>query len=235
MVNNFSYRRALIKISGDTFGTPRDINISLLQQLVHEISAIQPHVELSFMIGGGNLFRGRDPIPGIAPIVIDKIGMISTLINALIFEHLLEQHNIPTVIMSALPVAQLAEGYVRERAIQYLESKYVVLFAMGLGSPFFTTDTAAVLRAAELHADVMIKGSKVDGVYDSDPNENPHARMFTELTFDEALHRNLRVMDRTAFALAAEQKIPIIVLNIMKSGNLTRALQGDKVGTLLHR
>ena len=187
------------------------------------------------MIGGGNLFRGRDPIPGITSIVIDKIGMISTLINALIFEHLLEQHNIPTVIMSALPVAQLAEGYVRERAIQYLESKYVVLFAMGLGSPFFTTDTAAVLRAAELHAEVVIKGSKVDGVYDSDPNENPHAKMFTELTFDEALHRNLRVMDRTAFALAAEQEIPIIVLNIMKSGNLTRALKGDKVGTLLHR
>jgi uridylate kinase len=232
-----AYQRVLLKISGELLAGDQGYGIhpKVLDDLSSEIgSVVALGVEVAVVIGGGNIFRGiAASATGMERASADYMGMLATILNALALQNALERKNITTRVQSAIEMRQLAEGYIRRRAIRHLEKKRVVIFAGGTGNPYFSTDTAAVLRAMEIGAEVVMKGTKVDGIYEADPVTNPTAKKFTELPFLSILNQNLKVMDSTAITLCMDNKLPLIVFNLKESGNLLRVVQGDKIGTLV--
>ncbi len=232
------YKRVLLKLSGealmgdDQFG----INRASIEHMVKDvIEATQLGVEMAIVIGGGNIFRGVAPgAKGMDRATADYMGMLATVINSLALSDSLRQAGITTRVMSAIGIEQVVESYVRPKALQYLEEGKVVVFAAGTGNPFFTTDTAAALRGAEIGAELVLKATKVDGVYTADPVKDPDAKRYSSITFDEAIEKHLEVMDGTAFALCRDQKLPIKVFSILKPGALKRVLLGEDEGTLVH-
>jgi uridylate kinase len=192
-------------------------------------------VEIALVIGGGNIFRGMGgPEFGIDRATGDYMGMLATVINALALQAALEQSGVPTRVLSAIEIKEVAEPYIRRRATRHLEKGRVIIFAAGTGNPFFTTDTAASLRAMEIGAQVIFKATRVDGVYDSDPLKNPKAVRFDELTYIDVLSRHLQVMDSTAVSLCMDNGLPILVFNMLESGNIKRAVVGERIGTIVH-
>lgn len=231
------YRRILLKISGEmlagnqAYGINPDILTTLATE-VHEV--VNMKVEVALVIGGGNIFRGiAASADGMERAVADYMGMLATVLNALALQNALEKAGVPTRVLSAIEMRQLAESYIRRRAIRHLEKKRVVIFAAGTGNPYFTTDTAAALRAMEIKADVIMKGTKVNGIYDSDPLSNPSAKMFHELPFLSVINKGLKVMDATAITLCMDNNLPLIVFNLTEPGNLKRVVLGEKIGTIV--
>jgi uridylate kinase len=232
------YKRVLLKLSGEAFAGDRGYGIdpNFLEYITAEIkSLVDEGVQLAVVIGGGNIFRGITGLEiGIDRATGDYMGMLATVINALALQSALEKlRGIPTRVLSAIEMRQVAEPYIRRRAIRHLEKGRVVIFAAGTGNPFFSTDTAGALRAAEISAQLFIKATKVDGIYTDDPIKNPQAEFIDEISYLEAINRGIRVMDHTALTLCMENKIPILVLNINKPGNLLRAVRGERVGSLV--
>jgi uridylate kinase len=232
------YRRVLLKCSGEALmgPTPSGIDFDTVDRITSEIKAVHSlGGEVCLVIGGGNIFRGvAGATQGMQRASADYMGMLATVINALAVQHALESHDVPSRVMSALRMDTVCEPYIRRRAIRHLEKGRVVIFAAGTGNPFFTTDTAAALRASEMGCQALLKGTKVDGVYTADPKRNPGATRYAQITFDEAIVRNLQVMDATAFALCRDQKLPIKVFSIVKAGALRRVVMGEDEGTLVH-
>jgi uridylate kinase len=232
------YKRVLLKLSGEAFAGDQGYGIdpNFLEYITAEIkSLVDEGVQLAVVIGGGNIFRGITGLEiGIDRATGDYMGMLATVINALALQSALEKlRGIPTRVLSAIEMRQVAEPYIRRRAIRHLEKGRVVIFAAGTGNPFFSTDTAGALRAAEISAQLFIKGTKVDGIYTDDPIKNPQAEFIDEISYLETINRGIRVMDHTALTLCMENKIPILVLNINKPGNLLRAVRGERVGSLV--
>ncbi len=232
------YKRVLLKLSGEAFAGEQDFGIDpkFLEYISLEIkSLVEVGVQTAIVIGGGNIFRGIEGLEiGIDRATGDYMGMLATVINALALQSALERiAQIPTRVLSAIEMRQIAEPYIRRRAIRHLEKGRVVIFAAGTGNPFFSTDTAGALRAIEIGADLLIKATKVDGIYTDDPLKNPKAEFIQEIAYLEAINRGLRVMDYTAMTLCKENKLPILVLNIKKPGNLLRAVMGERVGSLV--
>jgi uridylate kinase len=232
------HKRLLLKLSGealmgeDAFG----INRATIVRMVEEISSVTAMgVQLAVVIGGGNIFRGvAGGAVGMDRATADYMGMLATVMNALALADTMEKAGLVARVMSAIAIEQVVEPYVRPKALQYLEEGKVVVFAAGTGNPFFTTDTAAALRGAEIGAEMVLKATKVDGVYSADPKTDPTARRYGKITFDEAMSRNLGIMDATAFALCRDQKLPIKVFSIFKHGALKRVVMGEDEGTLVH-
>lgn len=231
------YQRILLKLSGealmgdDAFGISRQT----IERIAREIRAVhQLGVELAVVIGGGNIFRGVAGAAGMDRATADYMGMLATVMNALALQDALRQVEVPARTQSALKIEQVVEPYIRPKALRYLEEGKVVIFAAGTGNPFFTTDTAAALRGAEMGVEVVLKATKVDGVYDADPAHYPQAQRYKALSFDQAIRDNLRVMDATAFALCRDQRLPVIVFSIFKEGGLRSVLLGEPEGTLVH-
>lgn len=232
------YKRILLKLSGEALGGENSygINVSEVEAIAGRIKEVHAMgVEVAVVIGAGNIWRGKQGLDrGMDRATADYMGMLGTMMNSLALMDALERLNVFTRVMSAIEMRAIAEPYIRRRAIRHLEKKRVVIFGAGTGNPFFSTDTAAALRATEIDADVVIKATKVDGVYDSDPKKNPNAVKFDELTYIEVLNCRLQVMDSTAITHCMENKIPILVLNLWDQSSLTSALNGEKVGTLVH-
>ncbi|MCT6881529.1 MULTISPECIES: UMP kinase [Snodgrassella] len=238
MTKPAKYKRVLLKLSGeslmgpDAFGINRDTIMQITAQ-VKEV--VEMGVEVAIVIGGGNIFRGMaQSAKGMERATADYMGMMATVMNALALKEAFETQQIKARVQSALSMQQVAETYARPKAIQYLEEGKVVIFAAGTGNPFFTTDTAASLRGVEMNCDIMLKATNVDGVYTADPKTNPEARRYQQITFDEAISQNLKVMDATAFALCREQKLNIVVFGIFKPGALKKVIMGEDEGTLVH-
>lgn len=238
MTQQTKYKRVLLKLSGealmgqDAFGINRDTIMQIVAQ-VKEI--VEMGVQVGIVVGGGNIFRGvATQAKGMDRSTADYMGMMATVMNALALKDAFESLGLKARVQSALSMQQIAETYARPKAIQYLEEGKVVIFAAGTGNPFFTTDTAASLRGAEMNCDIMLKATNVDGVYTADPKKDPNATRYQTITFDEAISQNLRVMDATAFALCREQKLNIVVFAIAKEGALKRVIQGEDEGTLVH-
>ena len=232
------YQRILLKLSGealmgpDAFGINRDTIMQIVGQ-VKEV--VDLGVEVAVVIGGGNIFRGMaQSAKGMDRATADYMGMMATVMNALALKEAFEALGVTARVQSALSMQAITETYARPKAIQYLEEGKVVIFAAGTGNPFFTTDTAAALRGAEMNADIMLKATNVDGVYTADPKKDPAATRYQTVTFDEAISNNLKVMDATAFALCREQKLNIVVFGIFKEGALKRVILGEDEGTLVH-
>jgi uridylate kinase len=231
------YRRILLKLSGEALGDDRGtgVNPEAIHEMARQIRGVRDlGVDIVIVVGGGNIFRGlQGSEKGIERATADYMGMLGTVINALALQDALEKQGVPTRVQSAISLAQVAEPFIRRRAVRHLEKNRVVIFGGGTGNPYFSTDTTAALRAAEVGADVILKATKVDGIYDSDPKKNPKAQRFEQITFMEALQRQLKVMDSTAFSLCMDNKMPIIVFNMFEDDNLARVVQGEKVGTLV--
>ena len=231
------YRRILFKISGEILaGTrPNGIDHARLDDITREIHGVHElGVEVGVVIGGGNIFRGLSEAGGgMDRGNADHMGMLATVINALAMQDSLERHGLFTRVMTAIKMEQVAEPYIRRRAIRHLEKGRVVIMAAGTGNPYFTTDTAAALRAVEIGAEALLKGTKVDGVYSGDPMLDPNATFFRRLNYLDVLSRGLRVMDSTAISLCMENALPIIVFNLNRSGNLKRVVEGEEVGTMV--
>ncbi|MBU2445806.1 MAG: UMP kinase [Bacteroidetes bacterium] len=232
------YKRILLKLSGeDLLGEKKfGIDPKVLQRLADEIDQVRKlDVEIAIVIGGGNIFRGVSGIDqGFDQVTGDQMGMLATLINSLALQTTLENRNIHTRLLSAIRIEEIAEPYIRRRAIRHLEKGRVIILGAGTGHPYFTTDTAAALRAVEIKADVILKGTRVEGVYDSDPEMNANAIKYTEINFLDVLKKGLKVMDLTAVTLCQENKLPIIVFNMNKHENLKRLLLGEKIGTIVN-
>ncbi len=231
------YRRILLKLSGEALMGGREYGIDpeTLARFADDIVSVHAlGVEIGVVIGGGNIFRGVSAAAeGIHQATGDQMGMLATMINSLALQNMLEKKGVVTRLASAIEMASIAEPYIRRRVIRHLEKGRVVILGAGTGHPYFTTDTAAALRAVEIGADVIIKGTRVDGVYDSDPEQNPEAFRFPEITFVDILRRDLKVMDATAITLCRENNLPILVFNMNVPGNLKRLILGDAVGTLV--
>lgn len=229
------YKRVLLKLSGESLMGDRSYGIdpNVLNTFSEEIKSIQKlGAEIGIVIGGGNIYRGVDlSADGIDKVTGDHMGMLATVINALALQNALEKHGVYTRCQTAINMERIAEPFIRRRAIRHLEKGRIVIFAAGTGNPYFTTDTAAALRAIEIEADVIIKGTRVDGVYDSDPEKNAKAIRFPEITYRDVLEKDLRVMDLTAITLCKENKLPIIIFNMNTPGNLRRVLLGEPVGS----
>lgn len=231
------YRRVLIKLSGEALMGEREFGIdsSALRFFASEIFQIHRlGVEIGIVVGGGNIFRGvQSAARGIEKVTGDYMGMLATIINCLAFQNVLEEMGIDTRLQTAITMTSIAEPYIRRKAIRHLEKGRIVLFGGGTGLPNFTTDTTAVLRAIEIGAEVVIKGTRVEGVFDADPLKNPNAKLLRLLTFDDAILHHLNIMDQTAFTLCRDHKIPIVVLKITTPGNLLRLIQGETVGSMV--
>ncbi|MDO5057250.1 MAG: UMP kinase [Lautropia sp.] len=233
-----AYRRVLLKLSGealmgnDSYG----INRQTIEQMCRQVAEVNSlGVELAVVIGGGNIFRGVSVgAAGMDRATADYMGMLATVMNALALQDALRHAGVEARVQSALNIEQIVEPYIRPKALRYLEEGKVVIFAAGTGNPFFTTDTAAALRGAEINAELILKATKVDGVYTADPVKDPSATRYREITFDEAILRNLKVMDAAAFALCRDQNMPLKVFSIFKEGALTRVVCGEDEGTLVH-
>ncbi len=233
-----SYKRILLKLSGealmgdDSYG----INRAVIERIVAEIGEVVAlGVQVAVVIGGGNIFRGVAPAAaGMDRATADYMGMLATVMNAMALQDAMNRSGVECRVQSALNLEQVAEPFIRGKALRYLEEGKVVIFAAGIGSPFFTTDTAAALRGVEMDADVVIKATKVDGVYTADPKTDASATRYQKLSFDEAITKNLKVMDATALTLCRDQNLPIIVFSIFKHGALKRVVMGEDEGTLVH-
>ncbi len=231
------YKRILLKLSGESLMGDRQFGISsaILASFAEEVrEAHKLGVQIGLVVGGGNIFRGvQAAAQGIDKVSGDYMGMLATVINSIGFQNALEKLGVPTRLQTAIHMHQIAEPYIRRRAMRHLEKNRVVIFGAGTGNPYFTTDTAAALRAIEIEADVIIKGTRVDGVYDSDPEKNPDAQRFDTITYQAVLARDLKVMDSTAITLCRENKLPILVFNMNEKGNLTRLLMGEQIATIV--
>jgi len=233
------YNRVLLKLSGETLAGNKKFGMdpATLKAIALEIKAVVAlKVQVGVVVGGGNIFRGLEAsAQGIERAVADYIGMLATVINALALQDALEKAGVPTRVMSAITMNEVAEPYIRRRALRHLEKGRVLIFGAGTGSPYFTTDTAAALRASEIGAQLILKGTKVDGIYDRDPVIHPDARMLPRLTYFQILEKSLRVMDSTAITLSMEQNIPIVVFKLLKPGNMKKVVLGMEVGTLVEK
>lgn len=233
------YKRVLLKLSGESLGGPSGKGIdenSLNETAVEIAQAVKEGLQVAIVNGGGNIFRGLQGVGrGFERVNGDKMGMLATVINSLGLAMALRDQGIKAEVFTATPMEPIARYYVREAAVKVLEEGGVALIAGGTGNPFFTTDSGAALRALEIGADALLKGTRVDGVYTADPEKDPSAVKYTELTFDKALADHLKVMDQTAFALCEQGDIPIVVFDMTKKGNLTRLLKGEALGTIVHK
>ena len=234
-----SYRRILLKLSGEalmgrqSFGIDEKILAGLSAE-IREVTALG--VQVALVVGGGNIFRGirTSKEYGIDRASADYMGMLAMVINSLALQEVLERGGVNTRVLSAIEMRAIAEPYIRRRALRHLEKGRVVIFAAGTGNPYFTTDTAAALRAMEINADAILKATKVDGVYDRDPVADPRARKYSRLTYIDVLQRNLKVMDATAVSLCMDNHLPIVVFNVTRRGNILRVVRGDRIGTVVH-
>jgi uridylate kinase len=235
---SLKFKRILIKLSGEAFQSPKDgepLDMAVLNSAADEVCAVKAQgVEVAIVVGGGNIYRGQAGAEcGIDRTTGDFMGMLATVINALALQSALERKGCYTRVMTALAMAAVAEPFIRRRAIRHLEKGRVVIFGAGTGNPFFTTDSAAALRASEIDADLLVKGTKVDGIYTADPMKDPKATRYQTISYQEAISKRLRVMDTAAFSLCQENHVPIIVCNFFKQGELVRAVRGEPVGTLV--
>lgn len=234
-----AYRRLLLKISGEVLAGDQGYGIDpkVLDTIAMEIQALHPlGVEVAVVIGGGNIFRGlAASASGMERASADYMGMLATVLNALALQNAMERVGVHTRVQSAIEMRQLAESYIRRRAIRHLEKKRVVIFAGGTGNPYFSTDTAAALRAMEIGAQVILKGTKVDGIYEADPVTHPTAKRYDALTFLQVIERGLKVMDATAVTLCMDNNLPLIVFNLKEPGNIRRIAMGEKIGTVVRR
>jgi uridylate kinase len=231
------YRRILLKLGGEALAGPdgHGINPGQAEEIAAQVKSVRElGTEVAMVIGGGNLWRGREGIEhGMERATADYIGMIGTVMNALVLQDALERAGVDTRALTALEMRAVAEPYIRRRAVRHLEKGRVVIFAGGTGNPYFTTDTAAALRAMEIDADIVVKATKVDGVYDADPKTNPDAQRFETISYIDALNRRLKVLDSTAISLCMDNNLPILVLNLWNEGDLMRAVAGEHVGTVI--
>lgn len=232
------YNRVLLKLSGEALAGSQGFGIEpeTILKISREIAEVHSlGTQIAIIVGGGNFFRGlQASAKGMDRATADYIGMLATVMNALSLQYFLEKIGINTRVQSAITMQEVAEPYIRRRAIRHLEKGRVVIFAAGTGNPFFSTDTAAALRALEIGAEVILKATRVDGVYSSDPEKNPDAEFFAELTYIEVLNRGLQVMDSTAISLCMDNNLPIIVFNLLREGNIKKVILGEKVGTIIH-
>lgn len=235
--NKPKYKRILLKLGGESLSGPEGYGLSLdmAKSVAKEIKEIHElGVEVSIVIGGGNIYRGLSGAEqGIDRATSDYMGMLATVINAMALQAALEGENVHTRVLSAIEMHQVVEPYIRRRAMRHLEKKRIIIFAAGTGNPVFTTDTAASLRAMEIRADVILKATKVNGIYDSDPKKNKKAKRFDKLTFLEVLNKGLKVMDSTSISLCMDNNLPIIVFNLFERGNIKKVVLGQDVGTLV--
>lgn len=235
--DQLKYRRVLLKLSGETLAGEKKFGLcpetlQIIAQEIKEVLALQ--VELGIVVGGGNIFRGlAASAMGLERAVADYMGMLATVINAIALQDVLEKAGMPTRVLSAIAMHEVAEPYIRRRAMRHLEKGRVLIFAAGTGSPYFTTDTAAALRATEIGAQAILKGTKVAGIYDRDPVLDREAKMIRRLTYFEVLEKSLKVMDSTAVTMSMEQKIPIIVFKLLEPENMVKVLLGQEVGTIV--
>ncbi len=231
------YKRILLKLSGESLMGDKSFGMdpSIIEQYARDIKGItELGVQVAVVIGGGNIYRGmNEKDTGIESAHGDYMGMLATVINGMAMQAMLEKVGVYTRLQSAIKMEQIAEPYIRRRAIRHLEKGRVVIFGAGTGNPYFTTDTAGSLRAIEIQADVILKGTRVDGIYSADPEKDKTATKYSRITFQECISKNLKVMDMTAFTLCMENKLPIIVFNMNETGNLHRVVTGEKVGTLV--
>jgi len=229
------YKRVLLKLSGEALLGDRSYGIDpkRIAQYAKEIKSVtELGLEVAVVIGGGNIFRGVSAASNVIDRVQgDYMGMLATVINGMALQSALEEENVQTRLQTAIKIEAVAEPYIKRKAVRHLEKKRVVIFGGGTGNPFFTTDSAAVLRAIEINADVILKGTRVDGVYDSDPEKNENAIQYDTISFHDVIKKNLKIMDSTAFTLSQENNLPIIVFNMNKSGNLLNIINGEKIGT----
>lgn len=232
-----SYKRILLKLSGEALMGDRQFGIDpdVLKIFATEVAEVYNlGVQIGIVIGGGNIFRGiQSAAHGIHKVSGDQMGMLATVINSIAFQNALEECGVQTRLQTAIKMEEIAEPLIRRRAIRHLEKNRVVIFGAGTGNPYFTTDTAAVLRAIEIEAQVIIKATKVDGVFDADPEKNPDAIKFDEISYKTVIQKDLRVMDHTAITLCAENNLPIAVININERGNLKRLITGEQIGTFV--
>jgi uridylate kinase len=232
-----TYKRILIKLSGEVMAGQERVGLepSAVGELAEEIKELRSlEVEIAVVIGGGNLIRGATAAEyDLDRVTADQVGMLTTIINGLALRDALQRRGIPATVHSAVPVGEMVASYVPSTALRDLKEGKLVIFVGGTGNPYFTTDTAAALRALEIQADIILKATKVDGVYDSDPVENPSAVKFDSISYQEVLQRRLKVMDATAISLCMDNKLPIVVFNLTKEGNITRVVLGEKIGTVV--
>jgi uridylate kinase len=232
------YRRVLLKLSGEALMGDQMFGISqeMLAYVATEIQSIcELGVELAVVVGGGNIFRGvAASSHGMERTSADHMGMLATIMNSLALQDALEKSGIQTRVQTAISMHEVAEPYIRRRAVRHLEKGRVVIFAAGTGNPYFTTDTAAVLRAQEIHAEILFKATKVEGLYDADPVTNPSAERYDDITYMEVIERQLRVMDMTAISLAMDNHLPLVVFNLKEKGNIKRVVCGEAIGTYIH-
>jgi len=238
-LSNPPVRRVVLKLSGEAFADPGlgyGIDPLTVVRVAEEIAeAHSDEIQIAVVVGGGNIFRGvSQAAKGMDPASADYMGMLATVINALALRDALEKAGVPTRVQSAITMQELAEPYIRLRAIRHLEKGRVVIFAAGTGNPFFTTDTTAALRAVELGADALLKASKVDGIYDADPATHPDAKRLDELSYMDFISEELRVMDTTAVTMSKEHGVPIVVFDMTTPGNIVKAVSGEKIGTVIH-
>ena len=235
-----AYDRVLLKLSGEAFADPEagfGIDTRIVNSLADQLGEVvrELKIQVAVVVGGGNIFRGTSvQAQGMDRSRADYMGMLATIINSLSLQDALEKRDVPTRVQSAIQMTQVAEPYIPRRAVRHLEKGRIVIFAAGMGTPFFSTDTTAAQRALEIGADAILKATQVDGVYDADPRKNPAAKRFDDLTYIEVLQRGLGVMDATAISLCMDNKLPIIVFNLQTPGNIRRALEGEPIGTVVH-
>lgn len=235
---SYKWRRVLLKVSGEALAGDNTQNIDpkVTMEIAREVAAVtRLGIEVGIVVGGGNIFRGSSwaGCSGLDRSSADYIGMLATVMNAIFLQATMESIGIPTRVQTAFRMSEVAEPYIRRRAIRHLEKGRVVVFAAGTGNPFFTTDTAAALRCAEINAEVLLKATNVDGVYDDDPRRNPNARLLDSLSYQDVTSKELYVMDMTAITLCQENNIPVIVFNLNKPGNISNAIRGESVGTII--
>ncbi len=233
-----AYKRILLKLSGEALAGKQGtgINTTVLKQIAKDIAdAHKTGVEIGLVIGGGNIFRGvAASAEGMDRSSSDYMGMLATVINSLAVQDALEKAGVPTRVQSAIAMAEVAESYIRRRALRHLEKGRLVIFGGGTGNPYFTTDTAASLRAMEINAEVIMKATKVDGIYDKDPVKNPDAKKFEKISYIDVLNKGLQVMDSTAISLCMDNKLPILTFDLTIPGNILKAVTGEKIGTVVH-
>ncbi len=232
-----AYKRVLLKLSGEALRLNRELEIdpAVVQRIAREIKEIQAlGVQIGIVIGGGNIFRGLSASArGMDRVAADHMGMLATVINSIALQDFLEKEGVPSRVMSAIRLEAMAEPYIRRRAMAHLEKGYVVIFAAGTGNPYFTTDTAAALRAIEISAQALLKGTKVDGIYSADPIKEPSAKRYAAITYTEVIDQQLGVMDATAITFCRENRIPIIVFKLLEPGNMKRVILGETVGSIV--
>jgi uridylate kinase len=237
-LNKPVYKRILLKLSGEALAGSQGtgINTTVLKQIAQDVKAAHATgIEIGLVIGGGNIFRGiAASAEGMDRASSDYMGMLATCINALALQDALEKEGVPTRVQSAIEMAEIAEPYIRRRAIRHLEKGRIVIFGAGTGNPYFTTDTAASLRAMEINAQVLMKATKVDGIYDKDPMKNKDAKKYDKISYIDVLSKGLQVMDSTAISLCMDNKLPIMTFDLAKPGNILKAILGENIGTLVH-